>query len=167
MFSPPPLARAQLAPPSSQPSSRHSLSYSPLLSPPGGRQPHTLAPGATDLPSNLLGVLLLPRHNKQRIMAASDVRIIPFCVPLSSSSPFGVDGAFTSPPPAADSGFGVVGTITLRGRSAVVWFGWGSIEEENVGGATDAGETGETSHVGNGAYVFCTNHHSAMTSSHM
>ncbi|KAL3826403.1 hypothetical protein ACHAXA_008611 [Cyclostephanos tholiformis] len=41
-----------------------------------------------------------------------DVRIIPFCVPLLEKS-----------------SFGIVGTVTVRGRSAVVWFGWGSIEE--------------------------------------
>ena len=41
-------------------------------------------------------------------------RIIPFCVPLS--------------PGEASGGVGVVGTITLRGKSAIVWFGWGAVE---------------------------------------
>eukprot|EP00985_Skeletonema_marinoi_P004082 scaffold1801_cov96-Skeletonema_marinoi.AAC.4 len=40
-------------------------------------------------------------------------RIIPFCVPLT---------------PGESSGVGVVGTITLRGQSAIVWFGWGDVE---------------------------------------
>lgn len=40
-------------------------------------------------------------------------RIIPFCVPLS---------------PGESSGVGVVGTVTLRGQSAIVWFGWGAVE---------------------------------------
>ena len=40
-------------------------------------------------------------------------RIIPFCVPLS---------------PGESSGVGVVGTITLRGQSAIVWLGWGAVE---------------------------------------
>mmetsp|Transcript_20084 Transcript_20084/g.41470 ORF Transcript_20084/g.41470 Transcript_20084/m.41470 type:complete len:212 (+) Transcript_20084:94-729(+) len=55
-----------------------------------------------------------------------NVQIIPFCVPLPlHSSP-------SSPIDASASGeissFGVVGTITIRGHSAVVWFGWGTIE---------------------------------------
>lgn len=34
------------------------------------------------------------------------------------------------------SGVGVVGTITLRGQSAIVWFGWGAVEQirEEEGG---------------------------------
>jgi hypothetical protein len=39
------------------------------------------------------------------------IEIIPFCAPLPSSE-----------------GTGVVGTITLRGQSAIIWFGWGEIE---------------------------------------
>lgn len=54
-------------------------------------------------------------------MIDDDVKIIPFCVPFSS-----IDDV--------DSAFGIVGTITLRGRSAVVWFGWGAIEPAIEGG---------------------------------
>ena len=43
-------------------------------------------------------------------------RIIPFCVPLS---------------PGESSGVGVVGTITLRGQSAIVWLGWGAVERRD------------------------------------
>lgn len=43
----------------------------------------------------------------------NSTRIIPFCVPLS---------------PGESGGVGVVGTVTLRGQSAIVWFGWGSVE---------------------------------------
>ncbi|KAL9179915.1 hypothetical protein ACHAXT_007885 [Thalassiosira profunda] len=64
--------------------------------------------------------------------SASDasVKIIPFCVPLSSS----LAGAAAAPSsPAADPGVGLVGTVTLRGQSAVVWFGWGALEEGDAG----------------------------------
>jgi hypothetical protein len=47
-----------------------------------------------------------------------DVKFIPFCVPLSS-----IDD------------IGIVGIITIRSSSAVIWFGWGAIEavgEEDV-----------------------------------
>jgi hypothetical protein len=40
-----------------------------------------------------------------------DVKFIPFCVPLSS-----IDD------------IGIVGIITIRSSSAVIWFGWGAIE---------------------------------------
>ena len=43
------------------------------------------------------------------------VQIIPFCAPLPSAN-------------GEKSSLGVVGTLTLRGQSAVVWFGWGTIE---------------------------------------
>lgn len=46
------------------------------------------------------------------------VKFIPFCVPLSS-----IDD------------IGIVGMITIRSSSAVIWFGWGAIEavgEEDV-----------------------------------
>mmetsp|Transcript_17918 Transcript_17918/g.32398 ORF Transcript_17918/g.32398 Transcript_17918/m.32398 type:complete len:208 (+) Transcript_17918:6491-7114(+) len=56
----------------------------------------------------------------------NNVKIIPFCVPLPSSSSFTTGEA--APSHNVDSGFGIVGTITLRGQSAVVWFGWGAIE---------------------------------------
>jgi len=60
----------------------------------------------------------------------NSVKIIPFCVPLSNR----------------DSG--VVGTITLRGQSAIVWFGWGDIE---AGEATSAvKEVNGVLSVGNG-----------------
>ena len=35
---------------------------------------------------------------------------------------------FFAPPGEASGGVGVVGTITLRGKSAIVWFGWGAVE---------------------------------------
>lgn len=41
----------------------------------------------------------------------NSIQVIPFCAPLPQSE-----------------GIGVVGTITLRGQSAVIWFGWGDIE---------------------------------------
>jgi hypothetical protein len=54
----------------------------------------------------------------------NDVRIIPFCVPLDAADDLNVAGSSS-----ASSSFGIVGTVTLRGRSAVVWFGWGGIEK--------------------------------------
>jgi hypothetical protein len=54
-----------------------------------------------------------------------DVRIIPFCIPLDASDYDNIVGGSSSAP----SSFGIVGIVTLRGRSAVVWFGWGGIEK--------------------------------------
>jgi hypothetical protein len=54
-----------------------------------------------------------------------DVKFIPFCVPLSS-----IDD------------IGIVGIITIRSSSAVIWFGWGAIEavgEEDVVNNDDDG----------------------------
>jgi hypothetical protein len=45
-----------------------------------------------------------------------DVRIIPFCVPLDAANDNNIAGGSSS----TSSSFGIVGTITLRGRSAVV-----------------------------------------------
>ncbi|KAL3759636.1 hypothetical protein ACHAWU_009783 [Discostella pseudostelligera] len=67
-------------------------------------------------------------------VADDNVKIIPFCAPLPSSSSLltadHADESLTSSSNggSVNSGFGIVGTITLRGRSAVVWFGWGEIE---------------------------------------
>ncbi|KAL7549890.1 hypothetical protein ACHAWF_013140 [Thalassiosira exigua] len=55
----------------------------------------------------------------------SNVKVIPFCVPLPSSSSLEAGDQQA----AVDPDFGVVGTVTLRGPSAVVWFGWGALEE--------------------------------------
>ena len=49
------------------------------------------------------------------MMAENSVKVIPFCVTLPP---------ILSPDPS----LGVVGTVTLRGKSAVVWFGWGAAE---------------------------------------
>eukprot|EP00574_Skeletonema_japonicum_P008223 CAMPEP_0201714446 /NCGR_PEP_ID=MMETSP0593-20130828/931_1 /ASSEMBLY_ACC=CAM_ASM_000672 /TAXON_ID=267983 /ORGANISM="Skeletonema japonicum, Strain CCMP2506" /LENGTH=174 /DNA_ID=CAMNT_0048203729 /DNA_START=56 /DNA_END=580 /DNA_ORIENTATION=+ len=63
-------------------------------------------------------------------------RIIPFCVPLS---------------PGESSGVGVVGTVTLRGQSAIVWFGWGSVERrEESCDDTNNGNDNSTVTVGTG-----------------
>jgi hypothetical protein len=63
------------------------------------------------------------------------IRIIPFCVPLTSSG----------------EGVGVVGTITLRGQSAIVWFGWGAVERiEDGGDNDDNGRSDSTVAVGTG-----------------
>ena len=70
-----------------------------------------------------------------------NVKIIPFCVPLPSASSLVGDDA------NVDSG--IVGTITLRGQSAVIWFGYGSIEEGKGSSIVNEGEDGLVS-VGNG-----------------
>eukprot|EP00573_Skeletonema_grethae_P001880 CAMPEP_0201686782 /NCGR_PEP_ID=MMETSP0578-20130828/1099_1 /ASSEMBLY_ACC=CAM_ASM_000663 /TAXON_ID=267565 /ORGANISM="Skeletonema grethea, Strain CCMP 1804" /LENGTH=175 /DNA_ID=CAMNT_0048170879 /DNA_START=16 /DNA_END=543 /DNA_ORIENTATION=- len=64
-------------------------------------------------------------------------RIIPFCVPLS---------------PGESSGVGVVGTITLRGQSAIVWFGWGAVERrvEEICDDSNNGSDSSTVTVGTG-----------------
>ena len=88
-----------------------------------------------------------------------NVKIIPFCVPLPSSSPFlSPDhiGASSSPSSTVETEFGIVGTITLRGRSAVVWLGWGALEA--VGGGEEQCAiavklANDTISVGNGAVI--------------
>ncbi len=87
-----------------------------------------------------------------------NVKIIPFCIPLPSSSSFrSPDHVDTSSSPSSteETGFGIVGTITLRGRSAVVWFGWGEIEAVGGGGEEQCGIAVKLANdilsVGNGA----------------
>lgn len=89
---------------------------------------------------------------------AGNVKIIPFCVPLPSSLTFlptdhAHSSSSTSSSRTVDSGFGIVGTITLRGRSAVVWFGWGAIEAVAGSGEDERDIVVEESNniVGNGA----------------
>ena len=66
------------------------------------------------------------------------IQTIPFCVSLPSSE-----------------GTGVVGTITLRGQSAIIWFGWGDIEPcENDETVFRDRDVGETLKVGNGELTF-------------
>ena len=59
-----------------------------------------------------------------------DVRIIPLCVPLDAADDNNIAGGSSS----TSSSFRIVGTVTLRGRSAVVWFGWGGIEKTTCDG---------------------------------
>lgn len=64
----------------------------------------------------------------------NNIQIIPFCAPLPQSN-----------------GSGVVGTITLRGQSAIIWFGWGDIEPcENDETLVKERYAGEVASVGNG-----------------
>ena len=60
----------------------------------------------------------------------NDVRIIPLCVPLDAADDNNIAGGSSS----TSSLFRIVGTVTLRGRSAVVWFGWGGIEKTTCDG---------------------------------
>ena len=71
-----------------------------------------------------------------------DVRVIPFCVPLPSP------GAAAAGGPAE----GVVGTITLRGPSAVVWFGWGAVEAVGADGGGAGAVADDGLAAGNGAW---------------
>ena len=59
-----------------------------------------------------------------------DIRIIPLCVPLDAADDNNIAGGSSS----TSSSFRIVGTVTLRGRSAVVWFGWGGIERTTCDG---------------------------------
>ena len=59
-----------------------------------------------------------------------DVRIIPLCDPLDAADDNNIAGGSSS----TSSSFRIVGTVTLRGRSAVVWFGWGGIEKTTCDG---------------------------------
>ena len=61
------------------------------------------------------------------------IQVIPFCVPLTrrgADDAGGGSGAVISSGEES-SGVGVVGTITLRGQSAIVWFGWGTVERKD------------------------------------
>ena len=80
----------------------------------------------------------------------NSVKIIPFCVSLPSSSSLVAAAVDDSATPSIDSsGFGIVGTITLRGQSAVIWFGWGAIEPGEAECCID--ESKGISYAGNGA----------------
>ena len=69
----------------------------------------------------------------------NSIQVIPFCAPLPQSE-----------------GIGVVGTITLRGQSAVIWFGWGDIEPcENDETLTMDRAVDEVVRVGNGVFSSC------------
>lgn len=92
------------------------------------------------------------------------VKVIPFCVPLPSSSSFlptvlaESNSSNIGNGSPGETGFGIVGTITLRGRSAVVWFGWGEIETVVVDGGDDecdflAKDANGISSVGNGEVI--------------
>jgi len=60
------------------------------------------------------------KMSSQQTTTPDHVHIIPFCAHLPSQN--------GNASQSSDETFGVVGTITLRGQSAVVWFGWGDIE---------------------------------------
>lgn len=64
------------------------------------------------------------------------IRILPFCVPLKALG--------------EANEVGVVGTITLRGESAIVWFGWGAIERSEDDGNGSCFSNCVTSSVGTG-----------------
>lgn len=68
----------------------------------------------------------------------NNIQVIPFCAPLPQSD-----------------GSGVIGTITLRGQSAIIWFGWGDIEpcEHDETLVKERG-VGEVARVGNGEFLF-------------
>ena len=74
-------------------------------------------------------------------MAPNNIQIIPFCAPLPSQSP--------------GECFGVVGTITLRGQSAVVWLGWGDIEacEDESEQQSEERNVDEVVRIGSGEYL--------------
>ena len=67
------------------------------------------------------------------VVAVDDgVRIIPFCVPLDAHAADDNNSAGGSS--STSLSFRIVGTVTLCGRSAVVWFGWGGIEKTTCDG---------------------------------
>jgi hypothetical protein len=86
-----------------------------------------------------------------------NVKILPFCVPLPSSSSFLSPDHVDASSPSSTVETGIVGTITLRGRSAVVWLGWGAIEAVGGGGEEQCGIAvklaNDTLSVGNGAVI--------------
>ena len=84
----------------------------------------------------------------------NNVKIIPFCIPLPSASSLiaSAVGEEEDTNDNAASSYGIVGTITLRGKSAVVWFGWGDIEPGDSSDIVTEKEDGVVS-VGNGTYI--------------
>ena len=68
----------------------------------------------------------------QVVAVNDDVIIIPLCVPLDAADDNNIAGGSSS----TSSSFRIVGTVTLRGQSAVVWFGWGGIEKQHATGTT-------------------------------
>ena len=74
-------------------------------------------------------------------MSPNNIQIIPFCAHLPSQSP----GEY----------FGVVGTITLRGQSAVVWLGWGDIEacEDESEQQSEERNVDKVVRIGSGEYL--------------
>ena len=64
------------------------------------------------------------------IAVDDDVRIIPLCVPLDAAN----DNNIAEGSSSTSSSFRIVGTVTLRGRSTVVWFGWGGIKKTTCNG---------------------------------
>lgn len=69
-------------------------------------------------------------------MSHNNIQVIPFCAPLPQGE-----------------GTGVVGTITLRGKSAIIWFGWGEIEPcENDATIVKERSVGEVVQVGDGEF---------------
>jgi len=83
----------------------------------------------------------------------NNVKIIPFCIPLPSASSLiaSAVGEEEDTNDNATSSYGIVGTITLRGKSAVVWFGWGDIEPGNSIDVVT--EKDGVFSVGNGTYI--------------
>lgn len=72
-------------------------------------------------------------------MPNNNIQVIPFCAPLPQGE-----------------GTGVVGTITLRGQSAIIWFGWGEIETcENDATMIVERSVGEVAHIGDGEFGLC------------
>jgi len=89
-------------------------------------------------------------------LSDNNVKIIPFCIPLPSASSLiaSAIGEEEDTNDNATTSYGIVGTITLRGKSAVVWFGWGDIEPgDSIDVVTE--KDGVVS-VGNGTCVDCT-----------
>ena len=67
------------------------------------------------------------------VVAIDDgVRIIPFCVPLDADA--ADDNNIAGGSSSTSLSFRIIGTVTLCGQSAVVWFGWGGIEKTTCDG---------------------------------
>ena len=89
-------------------------------------------------------------------LSNNNVKIIPFCIPLPSASSLIATamGEEEDTNDNAAASYGIVGTITLRGKSAIVWFGWGDIES---GDSNDiVTEKDGVVSVGNGTYLVAT-----------
>jgi hypothetical protein len=90
---------------------------------------------ATEVPTKEMDSITINDKNSE-IQTKNNIHVESFCVPTADSSPFGIGGD-------DGSSKSIVGTVTFFNKSAMVWLGWGSIEDGNGDSAqNDSRNTG-------------------------